>query len=114
MVIPMVVVVNRVVTGVVPHVVARVLVGSSAVVRQKDVLRKLVHTKVAVARGVRRKVPVCIMAAAQHVAIRRVVSKVVVIRPVAVTLAVLRKDVRLQPVAVLPIVPVPGKRPRLM
>jgi hypothetical protein len=51
------------------------------------------------------------MAAAQHVAIRRVVSKVVVIRPVAVTLAVLRKDVRLQPVAVLPIAPVPGKRP---
>ncbi len=110
MAILMVVVVNTVVKGVVLHVAVRVyVVASNAVVRRKGVLRKDARMKVAVARGVRRKVRVCTMAAVQCVATRRAVS-----RGVVVTLAVLRKDVRLRPVAARPIVPVPGKRPRLM
>ena len=111
MAILMVVVVNTVVKGVVLHVAVRVyVVASNAVVRRKGVLRKDARMKVAVARGVRRKVRVCTMAAVQCVATRRAVSRGVVIRPVVVTLAVLRKDVRLRPVAALPIVPEPGKR----
>ena len=104
----MAVVVSTVAKGAVPHVVGRVLVVSSAVVRQKGALRKVVHTKVAVARGVRRKERVYIMAGVQR-AVRGGVTRLV-----AAMLAVPRKVVRLRLVVGLPIVPALGKRPRRM
>lgn len=109
----MAVVVSTVAKGAVPHVVGRVLVVSSAVVRQKGVLRRVECTKVAVARGVRRKEHVYIMADVQRAVTRRAVRGAV-IKLVAAMLAVLRKVVRLRLVVGLPIVPVLGKRPRRM
>ena len=113
MAIPMVVVVSTVVKGVVLRAAGRVFVVSSAVVRQKGALQRGVHTKAAVARGVRRKVRAYTMAAAQRVAIRRAVNRGVMSKPVA-RLAEARRGVRLRPAAVLPIAPVPGKRLRHM